>query len=325
MSDHSTPPTAEELAERIRRRKLVSQLYLRGSTEAAIAEELDVPQPAVARDITHLGEQWRTESEREPRFRHERELARIDYLEYETWLAWDASKQPTRKVHVVRDEKGGEKTASTLIEKGGDPRYLGLIHKCALLRRIAAEKIHESSQPFPMGPPTDEQVKAEMDILLPALEKINAHVRDLKAQGGPFPPGYDPGPDFARPQPDRPPNAPSADHFPHAPFPDWNAPSELGGETETGRCNPMTPPPASAPAGDGGPVSQPANPQFNPNRPRGMRLPPNAIILGPPDAPRPFPPGGTYWSPAPQAPSGSSPHLPEGQAPPRPNREETGP
>ena len=35
MSDHTPSPSPEELAERIRRRKLVSQLYLRGRTEAA--------------------------------------------------------------------------------------------------------------------------------------------------------------------------------------------------------------------------------------------------------------------------------------------------
>ena len=316
MSEHPSP---QELFERLQRRRQVTKLYLRGWTEEAIAEELDVPPGIVARDVSHVREQWHKESERSPRERHERELARIDAFEYEAWLAWEASRQPVRKVQVVRDENGAEKHTSTLLEKGGDPRYLGFILKCAVLRRTAAEKVQEAGdQAHPRRPWSEEH--AEMGSLLPIVEKINAGIRDLKAQGGPFPPGSDPAKDPARPIQDRPPNSPAADKVPCAPLPGRNAPSELGGETGTGRRDPTMAPRPSEPAGPAGEVRQ-----SNPDRMWRIQLPPPATILGPPDAPRGFPTIGTPWRTPPEGPSGSNPQLPVTPEPPRPSREETGP
>jgi hypothetical protein len=340
MPDHSTPPTPEELAERIRRRKLVARLYLRGLTEPAIAEELDVSEGTVDRDITHLGEQWRKESDREPRFRYERELARTEALEYEIWQAWEASSNPTHKVAVVRDAEGREKTTTTMTECKRDPRYIGFLIKCVPLRRSAAEKVEASAeQPYGMGRPTDEQVQKEMDTLVPILEKINAHVRDLKAQGGPFPPGYDPDTDGMSPPPNRPPDPPSPDHYPCAPLPGRDGPNGPAGDPPTAPRETAAAPPASDPPGWAG--SRTADPGGNPARDPGqgsqpgfqpgvsplrrIQLPPNTIILGHPNAPYGLSPSGIPWPAPPGTPGGWDPRHPDIQPNPHPPRTEPTP
>ncbi len=131
-----------------RDRRNISELYLKGFTQAYIAEKLGISQPTVSRDIKVLQAQWRDSALMNINEAKQRELERLDILERTYWDAWDRSKgevkTTTRKgvAKVPKAVKGAEVDEKALpapmsqevtehIEtQVGDPRYLAGVMNC---------------------------------------------------------------------------------------------------------------------------------------------------------------------------------------------------
>jgi transposase len=117
-----------------RDRRLIATYYLQGHTQAEIAEEVKLSQATVSRDLKAIQEQWRQASILEINEAKARELAKIDLLEREYWVAWERSlddlQSKTIKARGTKEEgKPYEQTIHTS-DSNGDPRYLAGIQWC---------------------------------------------------------------------------------------------------------------------------------------------------------------------------------------------------
>lgn len=89
----------------VTRRMQVSELYLQGMTQAAIAQKVGVSQAVISKDLKELRVQWIERSMEAISERKAIELAKIDALELTYWDAWERSKADRE---TVTQEKIGE-------------------------------------------------------------------------------------------------------------------------------------------------------------------------------------------------------------------------
>jgi hypothetical protein len=118
----------------VQRRQRVTELYLKGWSQAAIAEELKVSQATVSGDIRHVRRQWEESAVRNFDELRSRELEKLGIIEREAWGAWDRSQKPAQSA-TVTGEGGGQRTRKSLKQQVGDPRFLDLVSKCIMQRR----------------------------------------------------------------------------------------------------------------------------------------------------------------------------------------------
>src|SRR5437868_7840262 len=122
--------TSEQLDAR---RREAAGLALKGWTQAAIAQKLQVPQGTVSRDLAAMREIWREFPVYDfDRVRFE-QLQRIDLVEAEAWAAWQRSQEQKRSAAITRG-KAGEQSRTSLQDQHGDPRYLREIARCVAQR-----------------------------------------------------------------------------------------------------------------------------------------------------------------------------------------------
>jgi len=130
-------------------RRNISRLYLQGVTQVEIARELKISQPTVSRELKLLQAEWRVERVFDINEAKQRELAKIDNLEIEYWLAWKRSqtetviktKKATKILDMVRDQELSERTETSV----GDARFLNGVmdcikQRCAILGVEAPKK-----------------------------------------------------------------------------------------------------------------------------------------------------------------------------------------
>lgn len=124
------PRTEEtEIAER---RALVSRLYLQGWTQLAIADEVDVDQSTVSRDLDALRQEWRQNAAIDFGEIQARTLASIDLMEAEAWKGWESSRRD-REIKTAENSTGRDpKTKTGMRREGqsGDEGYLRTIQWC---------------------------------------------------------------------------------------------------------------------------------------------------------------------------------------------------
>jgi hypothetical protein len=90
--------------------QLVAEMYLRGNTQATIAEHLNKNRPysltvaTISNDIKELHKRWRAAQMESFDAAKATELEKINHLEVEYWAAWDASKTPVTETNVERTE-----------------------------------------------------------------------------------------------------------------------------------------------------------------------------------------------------------------------------
>lgn len=118
----------------VRRRRLVSDLYIQGHSQLAIAEQLGISQPTVSTDLKAIQKQWRDAAVRDFDGQRERELRKLDALELEAWKAWQRSQKPSQEA-VITSDGTTQKTQKKVAEQFGDPRFLEQISKCIASRR----------------------------------------------------------------------------------------------------------------------------------------------------------------------------------------------
>lgn len=139
----------------------MADLYLKGWLQVDIAAELQINQSTVSRDLRALHKQWLKEALVDYDKAKAKELAKIDRLEREYWVAWVRScedaemvKEKTQNI-LQRQGESGELVAleypdgTTKTRKGqaGDPRFLQGVQwcierRCKILGVDAPEQMH---------------------------------------------------------------------------------------------------------------------------------------------------------------------------------------
>lgn len=131
MNPEQTAHRRTEIADR---RLKVSDLYLRGEHQTAIAKELGVDQATISRDLTELRKEWLERSINNIDQKKAIELAKIDKLELEYWDAWVRSgEQFKSKVTKGRGVGDTGRVVEQIIkneDRVGDPRFLDGVMSC---------------------------------------------------------------------------------------------------------------------------------------------------------------------------------------------------
>jgi hypothetical protein len=135
--------------EMAKRRARVAELYLQGRYQWEIACALDVTQATVSRDIAALHQQWETSGIFNFDAAQRKELARIDALEREYWIAYHASKEDKESTATEKtDTPDGArlKAAVRKERRDGNPAFLAgvqwcITQRCKILGFEAAKKL----------------------------------------------------------------------------------------------------------------------------------------------------------------------------------------
>lgn len=116
---------------------LTAEMYLKGSTQMAIAKEIGVSQAQISLDLKELVGRWKDKAEMAINERKAEELAKVDQLEMEYWTAWAASCKPT-KISTSQATTAGANPGKTVSKKevtsAGDPRFLQGVAQCIEMR-----------------------------------------------------------------------------------------------------------------------------------------------------------------------------------------------
>ncbi len=120
-----------ETTEIVKRRQLVAERYLKGEYQTTIAADLGIDQAQVSRDLKAMRELWLASTIRDFDAAKAQELAKIDEVEREYWLAWERSKQDKE---VAIQEAGADKKLkkATLRKEGqsGNAAFLAGVLSC---------------------------------------------------------------------------------------------------------------------------------------------------------------------------------------------------
>lgn len=126
------PKTRNETVREARRLR-IAELYLRGTYQSVIAQQLGVTQPQVSYDLQIVRKEWLASRIRNFDEAKEIELRKIDCIEREAWRSWEKS---LRHFHSTRKETGtsaqGRINKKTVLQEGryGDPRFLQIVGEC---------------------------------------------------------------------------------------------------------------------------------------------------------------------------------------------------
>lgn len=121
----------------MKRREIVSELYLKGLTMRQMGAEVGVSHQQICEDLKHIRAEWRSSTIRNFDEAKSLELARLDQIEAEAWRAWERSqgKHVTTKTESGTGAQGAiDKTSETTEDLAGDPRFLDAIAKCVQKR-----------------------------------------------------------------------------------------------------------------------------------------------------------------------------------------------
>jgi len=149
-------------------RVTIAEMYLAGHTQMEIAMHLHLSQSTISRDITIIHKEWQESTLLDFNDAKARELARIDKLEREAWIAWEESKSAKRRItgHMSEGEINKNNARVVTENQNGDPRFLNQIERCIKLRiaifGLETKKIDHTS----LG----EQLRSP--VILPAVTLI---------------------------------------------------------------------------------------------------------------------------------------------------------
>jgi hypothetical protein len=128
----------------LERRQQVAAAYLRGEYQTDIAARFGISQQQVSLDLKAIRAAWLNAAVRDFDAAKAQELAKIDTVEREYWLAWERSKQNKEVTIQESDGTYDEKTRQPRIKKAslrkegqsGNPAYLAGVLTC-IERRCA--------------------------------------------------------------------------------------------------------------------------------------------------------------------------------------------
>ena len=114
------------------RRQRIANLYLQGWSQSSIAEQLQIAQTTVSRDLKRIQAEWRASAIRDFDTQCGIELQKLDRLECEAWAAWERSQKPSQQARVrATSEQNADRVIKNQV---GDPRFLEQVHKCIAAR-----------------------------------------------------------------------------------------------------------------------------------------------------------------------------------------------
>lgn len=127
-----------------RDRAEIARLYLRGWTQSAIGEKLDLSQQQISYDLGKIRAVWRESSLIDMNEAKARELASIDELERTYWQAWakscESTSTKTTKVSgaATQDAKTSKPSRAETTKReqsqNGNPAFLAGVERCIGLR-----------------------------------------------------------------------------------------------------------------------------------------------------------------------------------------------
>lgn len=115
----------------------IARRYLHGQSQMEIADELELSQPQISRDLKVLQERWQKSALTDLNEAKARELARIDNLEREYWDAWRDSRGERQETATKQIVGGAGDRKEVSIKKGkaeGNPDFLTGIQWCIEMR-----------------------------------------------------------------------------------------------------------------------------------------------------------------------------------------------
>ncbi|HEV7225260.1 MAG TPA: hypothetical protein VGN42_21315 [Pirellulales bacterium] len=161
------------------RRRQVAELFLKGYSQTAIGNQLDVTQATICNDLKKIHEIWRASTIRDFDLAAAAALLRLDLIECEAWEAWERSKKPAQSA-VILGEGVSQPTRKTLRNQNGDPRYLTVVLRCEEARRAL----------LALDPPkrTEPADTEGQPLTLPGL------LKEIGKNPPPMPTSFDPHP-----------------------------------------------------------------------------------------------------------------------------------
>lgn len=190
----------------VQRRQKVTDLYLKGYGQLAIARELNVRQSTISEDIKQATIAWRESTIRDFDAARDLELERIARVEREAWAGYERSQQPGQ-VATVDGPAGSQKAKRTVRHQYGDPRFLDIILKCNEARRqlLGLDAPTKIAATTPDGKPlTIEERKVHIQAIITEHFGITAVLSppsDKEAENGPTEAGRAAGEDDGRRDP----------------------------------------------------------------------------------------------------------------------------
>jgi len=196
----------------LERRKRVADLYLRGRSQWEIALELVIGQATVSRDLVAQRADWRESNSLAIDALLQRELAKVDLLEAEAWLAWERSKE--NKERATKERASGEASARSkvvVVTEGRLPEneYLKTVmacidKRCAILGLDAPKKLEHSGEIGGAAMSEDDRQAMINNIAakLGAMADDREHEDDDDGLGDGSGVGPDPEPDAGGAAPD---------------------------------------------------------------------------------------------------------------------------
>lgn len=100
------PKPTRDITQKQYDRARIAQLYLRGYSQYAIAQEMSMTRELVAFDLRVIRKDWKQSAIVDMNEAKHKELHRIDMMEKELWEAWEKSKL-TRDITTTRQKRRG--------------------------------------------------------------------------------------------------------------------------------------------------------------------------------------------------------------------------
>jgi transcriptional regulator with XRE-family HTH domain len=127
--------------ERERDLRETAALYLRGLTQAEIAQRLNVSRQQIGYDLKVLQRRWQESALADFNAKKAAELAKVDELERTYWAAWERSCQ-AREVSTQEKTQGSEgpsddarlKVGVRKEQRDGNPEFLRGVERCIEMR-----------------------------------------------------------------------------------------------------------------------------------------------------------------------------------------------
>lgn len=166
----------------LERRKNVASRYVRGQTQWEIARAFEVSQATISLDLKAIHAEWLESAVRDLDARKAMELAKVDEVERQAWVAWARSMENAEtKREKVKIGADGE---TIKISKGqaGDPRFLDAVLKC-VERRCKILGV-EAGQPLPPGDGDGATVEDLKNLPPDELLRLHRKALGLEKEGG---------------------------------------------------------------------------------------------------------------------------------------------
>lgn len=142
----------------------ISKLYLQGKTQLEISQIIGVSRVQITYDIKQIFAEWKTERIDIFEERLLLELSKIDYVESESWDAWEKSKKDSEKL-VENETKDGKFISFTVEGQDPNARYLDRVCWCIETRLKILSVLPKKEVSKNDIPPDDEkQIIAVIDL-----------------------------------------------------------------------------------------------------------------------------------------------------------------